>query len=156
MTESRRPRSTPSPEWERARLAYQELVRGVDPAATAIKRLDAVDLRPGGPGPARSGRRARAIVVSGPADLVELREIVEAATGVGTWPTTVGAPGEVRTARLDLHRSAPLLSLLLAMDGLIDDRSPWRTWRTTVDTLAGRVRKLRSITIEALIIRPVG
>ena len=156
VNERERARSVSISEWDRARRAYRSLLGDGDPAVDAIERLGAVDLRPGGPAPRPDGGPARVIVVSGPADLVELREIVETATGVGTWPAPALIPGEVRTAQLPVEREAPLLGLLLAMEGLIDDRSPWRTWRTAVDTLAARVRELESITVEALIIEPGG
>ncbi len=57
---------------------------------------------------------------------------------------------------LEVEGAAPLLGLLMAMEGLIEDRSPWRTWRTAVDTLAARVEKLRTITVEAVIIERGG
>ena len=162
MNERRRARSASSSEWDRARRAYRTLIGDHDPAAAAIAEGGAIDLRPGGPLPAPDTGLSRLVVVSGPADLVELREIVETATGVGTWPTaaqgnaalTAMGSGALHTARLEIERPAALLGLLLAMDGLIEDRSPWGTWRTVVDTLAGRVHELRAVTIEARIVHP--
>ena len=118
-----------------------------------VADLDAVDLRPGGPAPARA---SATLIVSGPDDLKELRAIVETATGVGSWPRSPAAPGEVRTATMPLVRPGAALGLLLAMEGLIDDRSPWRTWRTAVDTLAPAVGALDTLTIEAVIVDPGG
>jgi hypothetical protein len=132
-----------------------ELIGDRDPVADLL-RLGAVDLRPGGVATAHEGAGERTIVVSGPHDLVELREIVEAAIGVGTWPVASRDPGEIRTVHLDIDGPGPLSGLLLAMEGLIDDRSPWRRWRSAVDTIAARIATLRSITIEALIIEPDG
>lgn len=154
MNDGERARSTSGSEWDRARRAYRALLSDCDPAATVVERLDALDLRPGGDASAPDDGPPRAVVVSGPADLRELREIIETATGIGTWPTPPGGEGEIRTAQIEIQRPAPLLALLLAMDGLIEDRSPWRTWRTAVDTVAGRVGGLRVVTVEARIIEP--
>jgi hypothetical protein len=148
-------RSSSQSEWDRARLAYRAFIGDRDPVADLV-RLGAVDLRPGGVATVHEGDGERTIVVSGPQDLAELREIVEAAIGVGTWPVAAGTPGEIRTVHLDVEGSGPLSGLLLAMEGLIDDRSPWRRWRSAVDTIAARIATLSSITIEALIIEPGG
>jgi hypothetical protein len=142
--------------WDRARRAYLALLGGRDPAAAVVAATGAVDLRPGGLASQTDATTTQTIVVSGPADLIELREIVETATGVGTWPANEADRGEVRSSVLEVEGAAPLLGLLMAMEGLIEDRSPWRTWRTAVDTLAARVEKLRTITVEAVIIEPGG
>jgi hypothetical protein len=117
-------------EWDRARRAYRSLIAEVDPAASAIHELGAVDLRPGGAPADLDGPR----VLSGPDDLSELRTVVESVTGWGTWPT-------------------PALALVHAMGGLIDDRTGmWRTWKTTVELVAGALASVESLTIEAVVV----
>lgn len=94
------------------------------------------------------------VLVSGPSDLIELREIVESALGVGTWPTSPQVEGEILRARIRVHRPAVLLGLLMAMEDLIDKRSPWGRWRTVVDTMAARVTALTEITVDVRVVRP--
>lgn len=90
-----------------------------------------------------------AVVLSGPDDLAELRDVVETVTGVGSWPRPPEVDGAtVVRARVAIHRPAALLGLLLAMEGLIERRSPWGRWRTTVDTLAARVATIDSIGVD--------
>ncbi len=98
--------------------------------------------------------RSAPAVVSGPADLAELADIVEAAMGVGTWPRHPSPAGAAITARLTVARPAPLLGLLLAMEGLIERRSPWGQWRTMVDTMALRVAEIDSITLDLRVVDP--
>lgn len=98
------------------------------------------------------------IVVSGLDDLAELRTVVERSTGVGTWPKppspeALSAAGYRATGWVDdsvpVGRPAAMAGLLLAMKGLIEDRSPWRTWRTAVDTLAPALRAVDRLTVQA-------
>ena len=92
--------------------------------------------------------------MSGPNDLQELRRVVETALGVGTWPTAGVGPGEIRAVTVALDRPSAALGLLIAMEGVIDDRSPWRTWRTAIENLAPAVASIGRLTIEARLIEP--
>lgn len=126
-----------------------------DPAA-AVVAAGALDLRPGHL--AAEWDPARVVVCSGDDDLRELRAIVEGAVGIGCWPTSpvaadVGAGEELR-GRVAIERPAALLGLLVAMDGLIERRSPWGRWRTMVDTMAARVTALDSLELHVRIIPP--
>ena len=139
-------------EWLRARRAYADLLGAADPVADLMV-AGAVDLRPGGPiatGPLR-------VVTSGPDDLVELVRAVESVTGPGTWPRP-GIPlgwrvAETHRARVALGRPTPALALVAAMEGLITDRTgAWRTWRTTLETVAAAVAPIGSLTVDARVL----
>jgi hypothetical protein len=145
VNDSQRARSGSDGVWVRARGAYVALLGDEDPAAAALA-TGAVDLRPGHSDEVPDS--AAATLVSGPDDLAELREIVESATGVGTWPRSSATDGEIITVELRLERPAALLGLLLAMEGVIERRSPWGRWRTMVDTMAARVQELDVVTID--------
>jgi hypothetical protein len=135
-------------EWDRARRAYRALIAEVDPAASAISESGAVDLRPGGAPVPVGGSH----VLSGPDDLIELRTVVEHVTGPGTWPSS-RATGDVLRATLPLERPAPALALAHAMEGLIDDRTGmWRTWKTTVESVAAALAQIDSLTVEAIVV----
>lgn len=130
------------------------MIAGHDPAADAVAAESAVDLRPRPDAPLDA---AGLVVVSGPGDLAELRTIAEQSLGVGTWPSAVDVGGEVgpatlRSTHLSVERPAAVLGLLIAMEGMIEDRSPWRTWRTAVEMLAPAIADLDTLTIEARII----
>jgi hypothetical protein len=147
-----RARSPSTPEWDRARRAYQRLIDGHDPAAFLVDPDEAHDLRPSVTVPALA---AEATLVAGPRDLQELRAVVQRSLGVGTWPAASLIPGaELVSTEILIERPTALLGLLLAMEGLIEDRSPWRTWRSFVDTLAAAVADIESVTVETQILRP--
>jgi hypothetical protein len=125
---------------------------GDDDPAAVLLAAGAIDLRLGyDEGAFEPGRRT---LMSASDDLHELREIVESATGVGTWPTPVPTPGRPIRARIDLAAPAPALGLLLAMDDLIERRSPWGRWRTMVDTMAARVAELDAVTVSLVVMEP--
>jgi hypothetical protein len=149
-------RSRTPGEWERARLAYQALVRADDPAGSLLSADDVVDLRPRADlsGWCRPSG-CRSVIVAGPDDLAELRQVVERSLGVGTWPRSRSGPelaATTRTATILLPSAGPALSLLMAMEGLIEDRSPWRRWRTAVETIASEVEALESLTAQATVL----
>jgi hypothetical protein len=125
---------------------------GDDDPAAAILAAGAVDLRLGHDD--RAVGLDRATVVSAPDDLQELRAIVESATGVGTWPTPDGVDGDPIRARIELAAPAAALGLLLSMEDLIERRSPWGRWRTTVDTMAARVVALDAVTVSFVVREP--
>jgi hypothetical protein len=156
VNDASRARSVSPGEWDRARRAYRALIGENDPAADVLGLTGAVDLRPGVRRPDSDDPIRRVVVLAGPGDLIELREIVEAATGVGTWPSGPSVAGEIRRGRLEITRPSSLLGLLVAMEGVIDDRSPWRTWRSAVDIVAARVREIGALSLEAVIVRPDG
>ena len=145
MNEPRRARSASESGWDRARREYAALLGDDDPAAEWLAG-GALDLRPGGPAPASYDGP---VVVSGPADMREVRRIVEQSTGVGTWPSARAGAGPLARTTRQVARPAAVLGLLLAMEGLIEDRSPWRKWRTAVETLADRIAGLTVVTVEA-------
>lgn len=151
MNERERARSGPAPGWDRARRAYVGLLGADDPAASFLAD-GALDLRLGHD--AASLDPARRLVVSGPDDLVELRTIVESAIGVGSWPAPARADGEPVVAVVGSPRPAAMLGLLMAMDGLIETRSPWGRWRTVVDTMAARVAAIDTITVDLRVVEP--
>jgi hypothetical protein len=90
-------------------------------------------------------------VVAGPDDLRELRAVVERVTGVGSWPAPVPVAGERATGRIAITSPSRLLGLLAALDGHIERRSPWSTWRGVVDVLAGPVADLGEVTVDAVL-----
>lgn len=93
------------------------------------------------------------MVVSGPADLVELRAVVESITGTGTWPPPPSGVGDVRRATVRLDRPARALAVVHALDGLIEDRSGmWRTWKTVVELVGARLGEIETLTVEARIV----
>ena len=140
----------PLGEWHRARRAYGALIADVDPAAALIDELGAVDLRPGGDPTGIEGP----VVVSGPADLAELRAVVESVTGPGTWPVPPVVTGDVHRATVAVERPAPAVALVRAMEGLIDDRpGMWRTWKTTVELVAAALAEVDVLTVEAVVVR---
>jgi len=162
MSDSRaRPDSSGS--WDRARRAYLMLLGDEDPA-DAYLADGALDLRLGhellDPDAVVVGvggvDGAESVLFSGPGDLVEVKEIVEAATGVGTWPTPAAGHGELIRVRLELSRPAAVLGLLIAMEDLIERRSPWGRWRTVVDTIASRIAELDSVSIETRVVEAGG
>ena len=128
---------------------------GADDPATRLIADGALDLRLGhDPSEIDSVDPARRLVVSGADDLVELRAVVESAIGVGSWPAPPPADGQPVVAVVESPRPAAMLGLLIAMDGLIETRSPWGRWRTVVDTLAARVRAIDTITVDLRVIEP--
>ena len=137
--------------WGRARRAYVDVLGADDPAAQLLAD-GALDLRLGHE--ASEIDPARRLVVSGPRDFCELREIVESAIGVGAWPTPGPGEGVVVRAPVTPDRPAAMLGLLLAMEELIDRRSPWARWRTVVDTLAARVNAIEALTVDLRVIEP--
>lgn len=140
-------------EWDRARLAYRELLGEDDPVAGVLGAGDVVDLRPGGP--VAPGGRSGVVVTSGPGDLGELREIVESITGAATWPVAEPSAGELVRGSIGLRNPGPALRLLAAMEGLVVDRGAmWRTWKTTLELVAGRLSGLDAVTVEAVVARP--
>jgi hypothetical protein len=148
----KRARSQSTPEWDRARRAYQRLIDGHDPAAALVEAGDTQDLRPSVIAPSAE---VAPTLVAGPRDLQELRAVVERSLGVGTWPAAALIPGaEVVSTEISIEHPTALLGLLLAMEGLIEDRSPWRNWRSFVDTLAAAVDEIESVTVETQILRP--
>lgn len=78
--------------------------------------------------------------------------VVERALGVGSWPVPEQRDGGLRSAELDLAGPGGLLALLVSLEGLIEIRSPWRTWRTVVDGLAPAVAELDTVTVEAMVV----
>ena len=151
MIESPRARPGSSGGWDRARRAYLALLGPDDPAA-ALVAAGALDLRLGyDPDDADPARR---LVVSGPDDLKELREIVERAVGPGAWPPLPPVAGVPIGTRLGPGRGPAMLALLMAMDGLVERRSPWGGWRTVVDTVASRVAALDGVTVDLRVIEP--
>jgi len=151
MSESRRARSDSSGSWDRARRAYLAVLGDADPAA-ALLAADMIDLRLGFSGALDAETAAHRALVSGPDDLAELRDVVESALGIGTWPRALPIDGERIGGRIEIGRPAALLGLLLTMEGLIERRSPWGKWRTAVDTMAGRVGGIRELTIDLRIV----
>ena len=151
MSDSHRARPGSSGGWDRARRAYVALLGDEDPAAVMLA-AGVVDLRLGYEDGAVG--LDRAALVSAPDDLHELREIVESATGPGTWPTPGVAAGEQIQARIELPTPAAALGLLLSMEDLIERRSPWGRWRTTVDTMAARVGELDAVTVSFVVRKP--
>jgi len=153
MSESRRARSDSSGSWDRARRAYLAVLGDADPAA-ALLATDAVDLRLGYDD--ADVDPTRRLVVSGPDDLRELRTVVDAVIGPGAWPAPVADGGAPIRARLGPGRGPAMLGLLMAMEGLIERRSPWGGWRTVVDTVAARVVTIEEVTVEFRVIEPRG
>ncbi|MEQ8841302.1 MAG: hypothetical protein RIB98_09995 [Acidimicrobiales bacterium] len=144
--------------WDRARRAYVAMLGDADPAA-ALVAAGALDLRLGHDSHVPGShvfeiQEPRVRIFSAPDDLRELREIVETATGVGTWPAAAPVSGEPIERRIELFSAAPLLALLVAMDGLIERRSPWGRWRTMVDTMASRVGELDAVTVSLVVQEP--
>ncbi len=148
--------------WTRVRRAYLDLIDEADPVDPALV-ADALDLRPGFieaeiHAVAAAGGTA---LISGPDDLLEIRTAVERMTGPGTWPTRVIPRGfEVvahKSVRVELPRLGPVLSLVMAMDGLVDDRSrAWRTWRTVVDSVGRGLETVDEMTVDTLMVAPAG
>ncbi len=151
MNDAPRARPGSSRVWDRARRAYLAVLGDHDPAVPQLV-AGALDLRLGYE--PDEWDRERTIIVSGPEDFAELREVVETATGVGTWPRCVGPTGTAIAAQIAIERSAPLSGLLLAMEDLIDRRSPWGRWRTMVDTMGPRVARIDEITVDLRVIEP--
>ncbi|GJM38825.1 MAG: hypothetical protein DHS20C19_21920 [Acidimicrobiales bacterium] len=154
MNDARRARPGSDGAWDRARRAYRAVLADADPAADLLA-AGALDLRPGHT--AQEWDPARLVVCSGSDDLRELRAIVADATGIGTWPSSPAADateGDEIRARVDIERSSSLLGLLIAMDGLIERRSPWGRWRSMVDTMAARVTALDSVEIHLRVVEP--
>ncbi len=130
-----------------------------DPAGVDVDG-GVVDLRPGWdidePGDLRV-RGARA-VISGPSDLIELRQVVERMTGPASWPVC-GLPDgfvviETRRVVITLPRPAPMLGLVMAMGSLVDDRSrAWRTWKTVVESVGAGLGPSFDLTVEAIMVR---
>jgi len=159
MSDSQRARPGSSGSWDRARRAYVAMLGDDDPAATILS-AGAVDLRPGfdqsdRPAEPTNDDRDALLLVSAPGDLSELREIVESATGVGTWPVSPVVPGELITAHVAVDAPARALGLLLAMENLIERRSPWGRWRTMVETMAVRIGDLETITVSFGVVRRI-
>jgi hypothetical protein len=148
MSDPQRARSDPSGAWDRARRAYVALLADRDPASSLLA-AGAADCRLGFAGTIPD---APTVLVSGPDDLRELREIVESALGVGTWPARACPDGAAITARVEIDRPAAVLGLLIAMEGLIEARSPWGRWRSVVDTMAARLARLETLTIDVRVI----
>ena len=96
------------------------------------------------------------MLLAGPDDLIELRRVVERALGVETWPGHRADgridPATTWTATIPLRHPGPALALLLSMEGLIEDRSPWRRWRTAVETIAPEVTALDTLTVQAALV----
>lgn len=137
-------------EWDRARLAYRDLLGDADPAAGVLVGNDVVDLRPEGLG---ERRLDPVTVVSGPGDLLELRTVVESITGVGTWPAPPPVDGAVLRASIVLDRPVPAVRLVAALEGLIIDRGAmWRTWRTTMELVAARLAEVPRLSVEAVVV----
>ena len=131
------------------RAAYLSLIGDADPAADL--RADLEDLRPNG----RPGPTGRGCIVSGPDDLRELREALEAVTGSGTWPfdSTLVA-GERLTAIAEVQ--APTASMFVAtLAGVVEDRTrAWRTWRTVVESVAHALPTPFALTVDCVVVRP--
>ncbi|MEZ5244390.1 MAG: hypothetical protein R2707_04770 [Acidimicrobiales bacterium] len=151
MHDPLRARPGSSGSWDRARRAYVALLGGDDPAAVLLA-AGALDLRLGyEPG---EWDPSRCIVVSGPDDLAQLRAVVEEAVGVGAWPLVDPADGEPIGTHLGPGRSGAMLGLLMAMEGLVESRSPWGRWRTVVDTIAARVATIDEVTVDLRVVQP--
>jgi len=145
--------STSRDEWSRVRGAYAALIADKDPWKAQLA-AGAFDLRVGYGSDELNNLSGDTVVVSGPGDLAELREIVERMTGPATWPvSTVPTDFEIietRSATLHLVRPAIALGLVMAMEGHIEDRArAWRTWKTAVESLAGAISPEFQVTIEA-------
>ncbi|MEM7142557.1 MAG: hypothetical protein AAF548_16160 [Actinomycetota bacterium] len=151
MTDSQRARLRPSGDWDRARRCYRDLLGDDDPVAGLVL-AGALDLRPGFVHAECDPSRQMVLPAEG--DLGELRAVVEAATGVGTWPSPSDGPGDRHRVGVAVARPAALLGLLLAMDGLIERRSPWGKWRTMVDTMAARVAEIEHLTMVFRVVEP--
>ncbi len=148
--------------WTRVRRAYLDLIAESDPIDPAMVGA-ALDLRPG-----FIEAEVRDLVfiggtalISGPDDLSELRTAVERMTGPNTWPIGVIPSGlEVvahESVRMELPLVGPALGLVMAMNGLIDDRSrAWRTWRTVVDSVGRGLETVDELTIDTLVVASAG
>lgn len=131
-------------------IAYRALVGENDPARPYLGR--ARDLRPSG----RSRDGTEPIVVSGPDDLRELREAMEAITGAGTWPFDNRLPAEYDTRltrTIVLPSQASLLGFVDALQGVVVDRAAaWRTWRTVVESVAAALGPPINLTVDAVVV----
>ena len=95
-------------------------------------------------------------MISGPDDLRELRAVVEAITGAGTWPFAASEPpptGLRLTSTVELDRLGSVLGFVAALEGRIEDRTgAWRTWRTVVDSVAAVLPTPFGLTIDAVVV----
>lgn len=129
----------------------------------AAFRRDAVDLRPMKTAmtAASEASDASAIVVAGPEDLAELRDVVERVTGPGTWPFRhQPQPGwtlaETHTESVPIERPAQLMGFVVAIDELLPDRSAaWRTRKTLREAIGVSLKGVDSVTVSAWRIEPV-
>ena len=142
------------------------MVGDADPGAGLVARATH-DLRPAGLADLAdldgltglTGRPPGGVVVAGPDDLCELRAVVERVTGSGSWPApaatfaAAAVPVGARvTERVAVASPATLLGLVAALEGHIERRSPWSTWRGVVDALAGPVGELATVTVDAVLV----
>jgi hypothetical protein len=134
---------------EAIRRAYIDLVG--DLPATFCR--DAVDVRPQTTPDEFSD--APALILAGAGDLVELRTVVERVTGPMTWPFR-SDPDPTRslvdehTSQVLIERPAQLMMFVMAMDGLLPDRSAaWRTRKTLREALGVALNGLNSVTTVA-------
>jgi len=144
--------------WGRVRVAYAALIADHDPWEVEIKG-GTTDLRVGYSLSELHQTTGGAVLVSGPGDLLELREVVERMTGPATWPLSMVPSGfdiiETRTVQLVLERPASALGLIMSMEAHIEDRAgAWRTWKTTVESLAGAIPSGFRLSTEASLLGP--
>jgi len=97
-------------------------------------------------------------VVSGPDDLIELRQVVERMTGPNTWPVLAAPDGfevlESHVCVVGIRPSARGLALVMSMNALVVDRSgAWRTWKTVVDSIGSVLPTGFELTLQAQVIR---
>ncbi len=153
-----KPGSSTGEGWGRVRVAYSALFADHDPWAAEIER-GATDLRVGYSSAELHQLTGDAVLVSGPGDLLELREVVERMTGPATWPSSTLPSGfdiiETRALELVLERPASALGLIMAMETHIEDRArAWRTWKTTVESLAGAIPTGFRLSVESSLLGP--
>ena len=134
-----------------------QLIGVADPVGSLIAEFAATDLRPCASLLEVSPDQLPAgpVVLSGPNDLVELRAVVERVTGPGSWFVHRGTEvaGTVRRGSLDVARLAQIMGLVTALEGLISDNGgAWRTWKTTVETIAAGVGDLERLTLESVVV----
>lgn len=125
------------------RLAYRQLVASVDPAQAWLDD-GAVDARFAGDDvPAGA-------IVRGPADLLELHDIIDDLFGVGCFARPHGASTAIARAEVEIARPAAVMPFIEALRPSLEGRGPafW-TWKTAREAMAVRLQELDSLTIEA-------
>ena len=125
------------------RLAYRRLIEPVDPArpwldAGAVDgRFAGDDVPPGA-------------VVRGPADLVELHDIVDDLFGVGCFERPRGDVSETVRGRMAIDRPASVMPLIEALRPHLEDRGlAFWTWKTAREAIAARLQDVDALTVEA-------